>query len=49
MNTDLLMLNWNMNSNEPVKARGFRSEFVIREYEFGLLYRHGKFQSGSGQ
>jgi len=34
-----------MNSNEPVKARGFRSEFVIREYECGLLYRHGKFQS----
>ena len=39
------MMNWNMNSNEPVKARGFRSEFVIREYECGLLYRYGKFQS----
>ena len=38
------MMNWNMNSNDPVKARGFRSEFVIREYECGLLYRHGKFQ-----
>ena len=37
-------MNWNMNSNEPLKARGFRSEFVIREYECGLLYRHGKFQ-----
>jgi regulator of protease activity HflC (stomatin/prohibitin superfamily) len=45
MNSDLLMMNWNVNSNEPVKARGFRCEFVIQEYECGLLYRHGKFQS----
>src|SRR5262245_24293922 len=45
MNTDLLMMNWNMNSNEPVKASGFRHPFVIREFECGLLYRHGKFQA----
>src|SRR5258708_21851358 len=45
MNTDLLLMNWNMNSNEPVKARGFHHPFVIREYECGLLYRHGKFQA----
>jgi regulator of protease activity HflC (stomatin/prohibitin superfamily) len=45
MNTDLLMMNWNMNSNEPVKAPGFRHPFVIREFESGLLYRHGKFQT----
>jgi regulator of protease activity HflC (stomatin/prohibitin superfamily) len=44
MNTDLLMMNWNMNLNEPVKARGFRHAFVVREFERGLLYRHGKFQ-----
>lgn len=45
MNTDLLLMNLNMNSNEPVKARGFRHAFVIRECECGLLYRHGKFQA----
>src|SRR5258706_15071747 len=44
MNTDMLLMNWNMNSNEPVKARGFRHQFVVREFECGLLYRHGKFQ-----
>jgi regulator of protease activity HflC (stomatin/prohibitin superfamily) len=48
MNTDLLLMNWNMNSNEPVKARGFRHPFVIREFECGLLYRHGKFQTQLG-
>ena len=45
MNTDLLLMNWNVNSNEPVKTRGFRHAFVVREFECGLLYRHGKFQS----
>jgi len=44
MNTDVLLMNWNMNSNEPVKVRGFRHQFVVREFECGLLYRHGKFQ-----
>src|SRR5260370_8942384 len=44
MNTEMLLMNWNMNSNEPVKARGFRHQFVVREFECGLLYRHGKFQ-----
>jgi len=39
------MMNWNMNSNEPAKARGFRHPFVVREFECGLLYRHGKFQA----
>lgn len=44
-------MNWNMNSNEPVKARGFRHPFVVREFECGLLYRYGKFQTqlGSGR
>jgi len=45
MNTDLLLMNWNMNSNEPVKVSRFRHQFVIREFECGLLYRHGKFQA----
>lgn len=45
MNTDLLLMNWNMNSNERVKARGFRHPFVVREFECGLLYWHGKFQA----
>jgi regulator of protease activity HflC (stomatin/prohibitin superfamily) len=44
MNTDVLLMNWNMNSNEPVKVRGFRHKFAVREFECGLLYRHGKFQ-----
>lgn len=44
MNTDFLMTNWNMTANEPAKARGFRHPFVVREFECGLLYRHGKFQ-----
>src|SRR4051812_27442396 len=45
MNTEMLLMNWNANTNEPVKARGFRHEFVIREFECGLLYRYGKFQA----
>jgi regulator of protease activity HflC (stomatin/prohibitin superfamily) len=45
MNTDLLLMKWNMTANEPVKARGFRHPFVVREFECGLLYRHGKFQA----
>jgi regulator of protease activity HflC (stomatin/prohibitin superfamily) len=45
MNTDFLLMNWNMNSNEPVKVRGFRPRFVVREFECGLLYRYGKFQA----
>ncbi len=44
MNTDLLLMNLEMNSNAPVKARGFRHTFTIQEFECGLLYRHGKFQ-----
>lgn len=44
MNTDLLLMNWEMNSSAPVKARGLRHAFTIQEYESGLLYRHGKFQ-----
>jgi len=44
MNTDLLLMNWNANSNAPTQARGVRHLFVVREYECGLLYRHGKFQ-----
>ncbi len=38
-------MNWNMNSNEPVKTPNFHNWFVIREFECGLLYRHGKFQT----
>ena len=45
MNTDLLPMNLEMNSNAPVKARGFRHTFTIQEFECGLLYRHGKFQA----
>jgi regulator of protease activity HflC (stomatin/prohibitin superfamily) len=44
MNTDVLLKNWNVNSNDPVKLRGLRHQFVVREFECGLLYRHGKFQ-----
>jgi len=44
MNADLLMMNWNRNTNEPARSRGFRHSLVIREFECGLLYRHGKFQ-----
>ena len=38
MNTDLLLLN----TTEPVAISGFRHKVVIREFECGLLYRHGK-------
>jgi hypothetical protein len=48
MNTDYLMMNWNMSVNEPVKARGFLHALVVREFECGLLYRHGKFQARLG-
>jgi len=44
MNTDFLLMNWNGNCNEPAKVRGFRNQFVVREFESGLLYRYGKFQ-----
>lgn len=44
MNSDLLLMNWNRNTNEPDRSRGFRHSLVIREFECGLLYRHGKFQ-----
>lgn len=45
MNTDLLFMNWNANANEPVMKRGFRHKLIVREFECGLLYRHGKFQA----
>lgn len=38
MNTDLLFLS----TTEPVTSSGFRHKMVIREFECGLLYRHGK-------
>jgi regulator of protease activity HflC (stomatin/prohibitin superfamily) len=43
MNMDLFMMN--TNSNEPVKVRGWRHQFVVREFECGLLYRYGKYQA----
>lgn len=43
MNTDLLFLN--MNANVPVKVRGFRHQFVVQQFECGLLYQNGKFIS----
>jgi len=44
MNTDLLLMNWKRDTNEPARSRGFRHSLVIREFECGLLYRYGRFQ-----
>lgn len=51
MNADLITMNWNGNSDGSVESRGFRRAFVIREFEAGLLYRHGRLveQIGPGR
>ncbi len=38
MNTDLLFLN----VTEPIATSGFHHKMVVKEFECGLLYRHGK-------
>jgi regulator of protease activity HflC (stomatin/prohibitin superfamily) len=39
MNTDFLFLN----TTGPTVSPGFRHKFTIKEFECGLVYRHGKF------
>jgi len=35
----------NLNANAPAKARGLRHNFIVQQFECGLLYRNGKFMS----